>query len=246
MELIEGPWPEGFSPCNPSIAQGPDGYALMVTCRNLYLDDNATPVWLDNYIQTKNFFSLLDDDLHPLGWVELPNPDVPVLFEDVRGIEDPRLYWDNEWMFTGSIREHHPNGEHRIAISSVKNGLLKILDAEEGTWVKNLMPAADGVLFDAMEQDYRLHGGAVVRDGDSWLGIVHEICPGRVYHHRFVRLDEAGDLQNLSELFSFTGRPIEFASGIVTHRRDVVVSFGVLDREVLLARFPLEYVRGLL
>jgi hypothetical protein len=47
-------------------------------------------------------------------------------------------------------------------------------------------------------------------------------------------------MSGLSERFTFRGQHhVEFASGIVLYKEDIVISFGIMDREALLARVPL-------
>ena len=235
---LNAPHLEGYLPCNPSIASGPEGYAVIVTYRDLVRHDDGRHSFADESgtIRTRNLFSLLNDDLWPLGWQELPPPDVPIKFPRVRGVEDPRLFWNGEWLYTGSITEHHANGQPRTALCNL-GGLVTIFDAPEGEAVKNLMPTR-GDLIDVLPSDPTLHGGAVTEDGGTFLGIVHEVhWPGRVYHHRWARFSTSGVLVELSDRFTFGQRPIEFAAGIVLHRGDVVVSFGVQDQRALLARF---------
>lgn len=240
-------WERGWLPCNPSIARGPHGYAAIVTCRDLIRGDDGTSFRhadKSGMIRTRNFFSDLNDDLRPDGWRELPGPDGPA-FGLIRGVEDPRLYWRDGWRFTGSISQHAPGELRRIALCSVDRGVSDVLDAPDGVWVKNLMPTGteEPRLIDAMEQDERLHGGAVAAFEDGFLGIVHEVqWPGRWYHHRFARFDQSGALRSLSERFRFGEEPIEFAAGIVLRDEEVVVSYGVQDRQARLATIPLSTV----
>lgn len=246
--LLADSWESNWYPCNPSIAHGPEGYALIVTCRNgCYLGDESLSYYFceDGGHKTRNFFTLLDDDLRPAEpWRELERPNVPIVFTGAQGIEDPRLYWQDGWMYAGTIRQHHVGGEPRVAVCSVEHGSLEILDAPVGTWVKNQMPTGMTPPFvDAMASDSNLHGGAVTRHRTGWLGIAHEIeWPERRYWHRFVVFDERGALVHSSERFSFDDFPIEFAAGIVLSGDDLVVSYGVQDREARLARIPIEEV----
>ena len=243
LSEITSPHIEGFHPCNPSIAHGPEGYAIIVTYRNLTRHDNGTYSFADatGVIATRNYFATLDDNLHPITWLELPPPQEAPLFPQVRGIEDPRLYWNDGWHYSGTICEHHVSGRPRIAVCNLEQ-VISILDAPEHASIKNLMPTGTGFL-DIMEFDPQLHGGAVTRYKDGWLGIVHEVrWPGRSYHHRWAKFDSTGALEGTSDDFTFGQRPIEFASGIILHGDDVVISFGVQDKRAMLARFTLEHV----
>jgi len=240
--LIEQ-WLDGWYPCNPSIASSPNGYAVMITCRDLLRHDDGTHTFADaaGTIRTRNFFAPLDEQtlriVEPL--TELAQPDTPIEYSRVLGVEDPRLYWSDEWRYSGTIAQHHASGEQRTALCSVANGLQDIAPAPAGTRVKNLMPTG-GMFIDVKAQRDELHGGAVVRYEDGYLGIVHDIIwPGRRYRHYFARFSGEGTLTNLSAPFTFGGVAIEFASGITLHQGDVVLSYGVQDKEARLARVPL-------
>ena len=247
-ETIVDQWLDGFFPCNPSIAQGPDGYAVMVTCRDLVRHDDGSHSFADatGVIRTRNFFAPLDEQSLRLAapLVELAQPDEPIRFGPVLGVEDPRLYWQDEWCYSGSIAQHHSSGEPRTALCTVADGLHDIVDAPSGTWVKNLMPTGSEPAFiDIMAQRDDLHGGAVTAYEDGYLGIVHDVIwPGRRYRHYFARLNSSGDLIAITEPFTFGGTAIEFSSGIVLDHEDVVLSYGVQDREARLARIRLEHV----
>lgn len=236
---------EHWYPCNPSIAQGPNGYAAIVTCRNIFRHDGTSQTIHDpnGFIRTRNFFAELSpDNLTASSWRELSAPNVPVHFAAVQGIEDPRLYWQDSWRFSGTILQHHHSGEQRVAICDVERGLLTIHDAPAGTIIKNQMPTGGQPEFiDVKLSNETLHGGAVAPCRDDFLGIVHEVrWPGRVYVHHFARFDSTGQLLDTSRAFKLSTEPIDFASGIVLHRDDVVISFGVMDRHANLVRLPLK------
>ena len=94
-------------------------------------------------------------------------------------------------------------------------------------------------------------GGQVVRWGQGWLGIVHEVAHmptgHRVYEHRFVSWDDSFRLAAISEPFAFRElRAIEFAAGLALLGDRVVVSFGVRDAEAWLVEIPSDAVASLL
>lgn len=243
-------WEDGWYPRVPSICQNPDGqYAATLIVGDLWRPKNDPPTGADGIearyaddsgvIRTRNFFSLLDDHLHPVEWQEQPAPDVAVCFP-VIGVEEPRLFWrDGEWWFIGAIRQHRLTGVPSAAICKVGSPHVEILPSDPDVWVKNLMPYGDA-LVDAFQSDKRLHGGAVIPYEDGYLGVVHEIeYPARRYDQRFAWFDAAGELTLLSPSFRFSAWPLDVAAGIAFHRSDVVVSYSVQDRECYLARFPL-------
>jgi hypothetical protein len=70
----------------------------------------------------------------------------------------------------------------------------------------------------------------------------------RYYLHRFVLADAEWRIVRVSRPFYFRHRGIEFAAGAcLTHDgADVLVTFGVEDREAWLCRIPLRRVLDLL
>lgn len=76
------------------------------------------------------------------------------------------------------------------------------------------------------------------------LFVVHEVDDSvvpRRYLHRFVVVDPSGQTR-ASELFSFTGSPIEFAAGIALFGDRVLVSFGIHDSVAAIAVLQLDAV----
>ena len=68
----------------------------------------------------------------------------------------------------------------------------------------------------------------------------------RNYTHIFARYDYRGNLIGFTDQFQFLDRGVEFASGLVEHGGDFVVSFGSKDRTSHLARIPKEKVMSML
>lgn len=86
--------------------------------------------------------------------------------------------------------------------------------------------------------------------GGGRLLLIHEVAyQGRRYYlHRFARADADWRIRDVSRPFFFRHRGIEFAGGAcLTHDdQDVLVTFGVEDREAWLCRIPLRRVLDLL
>ncbi|MGH2614205.1 MAG: glycosyltransferase, partial [Thermomicrobiales bacterium] len=97
----------------------------------------------------------------------------------------------------------------------------------------------------------RFSGGsqAIPLDGGR-LCLVHEAVNfddgGRVYTHRWVWFDAAWRLAKLSAPFLLHERGIEFAGGLARRGDDLVISYGVWDREAWLATVPLTEIVPLL
>lgn len=251
---FQNQWQDGWYPRGPSIAQNPAGeYAAMLIVGDLWRplsdppgpNDGVTAEWGDvpGVIRTRNFFTHLDDDLQILGWTECPTPDLPVEYPAVLGVEEPRLYWQDGWKFTGASRQHHAGGEANVAFCTVGSSVTEIVPAPEGAWEKNWMPTGT-VMIDAIKGHPEHHGGAAVAFEDGFLGTIHEIIDpvARRYEQRFCRYDAHGNLTAASDLFRFNAYPLQYASGIVFHRGDVVLSWSTQDRVCYLARIPLTEV----
>lgn len=97
----------------------------------------------------------------------------------------------------------------------------------------------------------RFSGGsqAIPLDGGR-LCLVHEAVNfddgGRVYTHRWVWFDPEWRLSRLSPPFLLQERGIEFAGGLAQRGDDLVISYGVWDRDAWLATVPIAEVLPLL
>lgn len=115
----------------------------------------------------------------------------------------------------------------------------------------------DGIVT-GPDYDGNLHGGTQLlqqKDG-TWLAIIHDVKhatfvrrPGerrrrkRNYIHYLAEYSTAGQLQRLSRPFIFGTTAvdfegIEFAAGMVEHKGDLLVSFGIRDAKIGIARIP--------
>ncbi len=85
-------------------------------------------------------------------------------------------------------------------------------------------------------------GSALLPAGDGFLALVHEVAfwdgGARTYVHRLVRFD--GDLRitALTHPFRFHAENIEFAIGLARRGGDLLISYGVMDREAWIASVP--------
>ncbi|HEU5433710.1 MAG TPA: glycosyltransferase [Thermomicrobiales bacterium] len=94
----------------------------------------------------------------------------------------------------------------------------------------------------AIARHFRGSSQAVALD-DGYLYIVHETVVDeaslRTYLHRWVRLDRHCRITHVSPQFFFLYRGTEFCAGLARRGGELVVSFGVRDREAYLATLPL-------
>ncbi len=115
------------------------------------------------------------------------------------------------------------------------------------TWVYSLDPTAilPGPLRDCPLSLDHLRGGAATPLDDGYLCVTHEVVEadeGRVYLHRFVRLDARFFVTAVSRAWVFDHHGIEFCAGMVLDGPRLVLSYGVEDREAWVARVNLKEV----
>jgi len=101
----------------------------------------------------------------------------------------------------------------------------------------------------AMVVEHLSGSSQVIQAQGHYLALVHEAGtipgkPNRYYSHRFVRLGPTGAVLGVSPPFVFTGRQIEFAAGLAYFpaKRQLLASYGVMDREAWLAWMNLDEV----
>lgn len=84
--------------------------------------------------------------------------------------------------------------------------------------------------------------GAVELDSGESLFVVHEshlLPTGRTYVHRFVTISTDGLVARASPRLRLTGFGVEFVAGAALEGSDLLVTFGVADRDAWLARLPI-------
>ncbi|MCA9876410.1 MAG: hypothetical protein KC442_01465 [Thermomicrobiales bacterium] len=93
-------------------------------------------------------------------------------------------------------------------------------------------------------------GGQVLPAANGWLAVAHEPVSfqggARVYNHRWVWFDAGWRLRQASPPFFLRERGIEFAAGLAQQESDLLVSFGVWDREAWLGRVALAEVLAMM
>ena len=248
-------WQGDWYPYVPSIAEGPDGYAALIGTNNTVRPKGAAPQPDDwrtattpgGVVFTRNYFSLLDDHLRPIEWVEEPQPNLPLNFPHIQGVGEPRLCWQNgAWRWAGMSRQHLDSGIANAVTGTVGSPEVEIVPARNGEWVKNPMPSKIGIIDLYHQTDPPQHGSGVAPYNDGFLCIVHRYehyhRPGMFSEHRFALLDARGIVERLSGPFRFSDWPLDIVAGIVFHHGDVVLSYSRQDRETYLVRIPLHEV----
>jgi tetratricopeptide (TPR) repeat protein len=81
------------------------------------------------------------------------------------------------------------------------------------------------------------------RDAPGHLAVVHDVVwvnEQRIYRHRLVAFDSSLRPTHATHWWTFEGADIEFAAGLAWRDDDLVISYGVHDREAALAVIPAE------
>lgn len=153
------------------------------------------------------------------------------LREVLVGSPDPTRHEKNwaPWARRGEIRAVYSWDPMRVVTINPDTGTIVLV--EHGS--SGLGPGTRG------------GSGAVELDGGGSLFIVHEshhLPSGRAYLHRFVSLNDSGAIVSASPRLRLLGWGVEFVAGAARAGDDLLMTFGVGDREAWLAQLPLSTV----
>lgn len=262
----------GWTCFNPSIASNPNGkYRCIIRSSNYVLrNGNYLSIDPQGVIRTVNYLVDLDDDLniYKVNAIDDSWVDHPILYPHVRGMEDARLFWNDEsWCTSGTSRHHRPDGTPKIAVDKLQDYAVierRVMKDGDDVCEKNWMPIADtGEWVYSVSPSIVTYNGRFLSNGtdcdlpadlrgssqlvpwkDGYLGVTHEVTwePDRCYWHRFIYFDFRGIAVAATEPFYFLSPGIEFANGITLWNDKVVVSFGHRDERALLAIVPAELI----
>lgn len=103
-------------------------------------------------------------------------------------------------------------------------------------WIYSVDPTCivPGPLREAPFALDHLRGGAAVEFAGGYLCVMHEAIDeqaGRIYLHRFLRLNRRFEVVAVSQTWVFDHHGIEFCAGIAKTRGGYVISYGLEDRE---------------
>ena len=118
------------------------------------------------------------------------------------------------------------------------------------TWIYSVDPTAilTGPLRVCPLALEHLRGGAAIEFGGGYLCVMHEVIDkpdGRVYLHRFVRMDERFNVTSVSHTWVFSHHGIEFAAGIARDSASVVLSWGLEDKEAWFTRIDAKEIENM-
>jgi predicted GH43/DUF377 family glycosyl hydrolase len=118
------------------------------------------------------------------------------------------------------------------------------------TWIYSLDPTAilPGPLRRCPLQLEHLRGGAATAIKSGYLCVTHEVIDsgaGRIYLHRFVKLDKKFNVTAVSPAWVFAHRGIEFCAGIVCDKGKIILSYGSEDREAWVMRVDVKEIENM-
>lgn len=267
--------PDGMLPMNPSICRHNGAMWCVVRAVNYSMSGRQYVVHDPNgVVRSKNYLGKLAadgtfTDVRPMNDLDQS----PRFRSHVRGYEDVRLVSLTKGKrpvlaASATVCDRDQDGRRLIARLTLdtagnvkradvqpsnqlceKNWLPLSVDGEL-TYIYSLDPTAilPGPLYDCPFALDHLRGGAAVAFKRGYLCVMHEVIDlpeERVYLHRFVRLDGKFHVVAVSPAWTFAHYGIEFCAGMAIDKGDVVLSYGLSDREAWTVRVKTKDVEAL-
>lgn len=247
--------PNGYRPMNPSICRHDGALWCVVRTvnytmsgRSYNVDDPHGVVRTENYLGKLENGEFVEYELMRDLTTRDKCPSRIVGYEDVRLVS-----LGDELAASATICDHDPNrrmigrlylnDEGDVVRADVqktsqeheKNWMPLSVNGEL-TWIYSLDPTAilPGPLWECPFALEHLRGGAAIAFDGGYLAVTHEVVEtdeGRIYLHRFVRLDSEFHVTAVSSAWVFAHYGIEFAAGLVQDGDRLIIAYGVEDRE---------------
>jgi len=263
--------PGGYAPMNPSICYHKGALWCVVRAVNYSLEGREyTSHDPHGVFRTENYLGRLDPNgefIEPRLMRDL-DPSPKFLSRHV-GYEDVRLVSIKDTLTaSASVDDRTPGKSCRVARLHL-DGFGDVTRADvqpsnqlheknwmplsvngEFTWIYSLDPVAilPGPLRSCPLALDHLRGGAAIDFDDGYLCVTHEIIEesvGRIYLHRFVRLDERFCVTAVSPTWVFAHHGIEFCTGIARNEEQVTLSYGIADREAWFTQIDAKEIRNM-
>lgn len=261
--------PGGRKPMNPSVCVHNRELWCVVRAVNYeihekgrYSIDDA-----DGVVRTENYLGRLQLDggfVEPTLMLDLDSS--PRQKSQIAGYEDVRLV-SIDGALTGSatVCDRDPNGRRLIArlhLDDRGNVIRADVQPSNQEHEKNWMPLAVNGKFAwiysidptailpgplrscpfALEHQ---RGGATIAFGNGYLCVTHEVIDtheGRIYLHRFVRLDDKFNVTAVTSTWVFAHHGIEFCCGMALDGDSLILSYGVHDKEAWIAQIDVKEI----
>jgi tetratricopeptide (TPR) repeat protein len=264
--------PNGYLPTNPSICMHEGALWCVVRTVNYSMDGRDYVVHDPNRIvRTANYLGRLRLDgefVEPRYMRDLDRSlRIP---SQVVGYEDMRLVSVKDTLSASATAcDRNDQGPRIVRLHLTPSGDVKRADVQpsnqrceknwmplsidgELAWIYSLDPTAilskSGPLRKCALALDHLRGGAATRFGAGYLCVAHETIDepdGRIYLHRFVRLDKKFNVTAVSPAWIFEGHGIEFCAGLAKVKKQLVLSYGVKDREAWIMKVDVKEVEAM-
>lgn len=262
--------PNGYRPMNPSICRHNGELWCVVRTVNYSMSGRSYSIDdPDGVVRTENYLGRLLEN------GELVEPELmrdldtsPRAPSRIVGYEDVRLVsLGDELAASATVCDHDPNRRMIGRLYLNDEGDVEYVDVQETnqeheknwmpisvggalTWIYSLDPTAilPGPLRECPFALEHLRGGAAVGFEEGYLAVTHETIEadeGRIYLHRFVRLNDEFNVIAVSPSWVFAKHGIEFCAGLVRDGDDLILSYGVEDREAWIARVNVKEIENM-
>jgi len=262
--------PNGFHPLNPSICWHNGELWCVVRTVNYTITGKKYKVDdPDGITRTENYLGRLSPDVELIGAELMRDLDTaPRKKSKIVGYEDVRLVSVVGGLAAGAtvcdrdpdrrlMARLHLNDDGDVVQADVqpsnqqheKNWLPLSVNGEF-TWIYSLDPTAilPGPLRSCPFALEHLRGGAAIAFKDGYLCIMHESIDtneGRIYLHRFVRLDARFIVTAVSPAWVFAHHGIEFCAGMALDDHQLLISYGLKDQEAWIMQVDVAEVEAM-
>jgi len=255
--------PGGRLPMNPSVCRHDGQLWCVVRAVNYTLGKGRQYAVHDprGVVRSENYLGVLETDgrlVDPMPMEDLdPSPRHP---SGIVGYEDVRLVSvDGDLTASATVCDRDPEGRRLIARLYIDDdGDIERADVQPSNqlheknwlplsvggqlvWIYSLDPTAvlPGPLRDCPLALDHLRGGAAIAHDGGYLCVTHEVvdaADGRIYLHRFVRIDAEWRVTGATPAWVFAHHGVEFCAGLARDGDDLVLTYGVEDREAWVLR----------
>jgi len=261
--------PNGYRPMNPSICRHDGALWCVVRAVNYSMSGrNYTIDDPDGVVRTENYLGKLEDGELVEAELMRDLDESPRCPSRIVGYEDVRLVsLGEELAASATVCDHEPNRRMIGRLYLNDEGDVNYVDVQETNqeheknwmplsvngelaWIYSLDPTAilPGPLNECPFALEHLRGGAAIAFDGGYLCVTHEVVEadeGRIYLHRFVELDSEFHVTAVSPAWVFAHYGIEFACGMVLDGDELVVSYGVQDREAWVVRVGVKEIEAM-
>lgn len=264
--------PDGWWPMNPSICRHEGELWCVVRTVNYTITGRSYEIHdADGVVRTENYLGVLTTDGTFNETYRMQDLDTTSRFPSrIVGYEDVRIVSIDGpdgvvLAASATVCDRDPNGRRLIArLHLTSDGNVEHTEVQPSnqeheknwmplsvdgrfTWIYSLDPTAilPGPLRPCPFALEHLRGGAAIAVKSGYLCVMHEAIDtdeGRVYLHRFVRLDAKFYVTAVSPAWIFAHHGIEFCCGMVRDGKSLILSYGIDDQEAWIMRVSVKDV----